>query len=391
MKRRLLLTTILLVVTMSNAQKIQSSIEQIYDGNSYINDKGKNYDYNSNGKLVSETSFWWNVGSNPAGWSPSSKKSYTYNSNGKVVEKLILNWNGYQHIINSSKDLYEYDNSGRIIKATYQEWNNDQWENSDQVNISYDNNKLTEAIIKKWEGTGWILDGRNTATYTDNKLTEGIEEDFVNGEYVNKSRITITYHNNFIKTSKKENWSIFSDWQLIERKEYVLDQSGNRTSETFISSSNDNYRIEYSYDASSFLEDFYHPFEEKTGFDYFSEDFPYVNKIISQTKLHYNSLTNDYDVPSRRITYDYDNSITPLSTKNFEGVNNVNVYPNPSNEFILISGLQKNENIKIYDVLGKVAKEKSVMPNQKIDIQDLNNGIYFLKIENRHTLKLVKK
>jgi hypothetical protein len=31
------------------------------------------------------------------------------------------------------------------------------------------------------------------------------------------------------------------------------------------------------------------------------------------------------------------------------------------------------------------------MPNQKIDIQDLNNGIYFLKIENRHTLKLVKK
>jgi hypothetical protein len=107
--------------------------------------------------------------------------------------------------------------------------------------------------------------------------------------------------------------------------------------------------------------------------------------------LPYNPLTNDYDVPSRRITYDYDNSITPLSTKNFEGVNNVNVYPNPSNEFILISGLQKNENIKIYDVLGKVAKEKSVMPNQKIDIQDLNNGIYFLKIENRHTLKLVKK
>jgi hypothetical protein len=389
MKRRLLLTTILLVVTMSNAQNIKSSITKSYEDNSYKNKEGQNYEYDDEGNLISAIRFGWTENSTTAGWSPSSKELYTYNSKGKLEELLSLGWD--DQYINKTRRLYEYNDSGRITKVTSQKWNNDQWENSKQFNISYDNNKLTEGIIKKWEGTGWILDGRNTATYTDNKLTGGIEEDFDNGEYVNKWRITITYHNNFIKTYKKENWSIFSDWQLIEGGEYVLDQSGNRTSETFISSSNENYKIEYSYDASFFLKDFYHPFEEKRWFDYFFEDFPYVNKIISQTKLHYNLLTNDYDVPITRITYDYDNSITPLSTKNFEGVNNVNVYPNPSNEFILISGLQKNENIKIYDVLGKVAKEKSVMPNQKIDIQDLNNGIYFLKIENRHTLKLVKK
>ena len=387
MKRRLILTTILLVVTTSNAQNIKSSITKSYEDNSYINQEGKNYEYDDKGNLISESFFDWD--DNDSGWIPAIKNLYTYNSNDKITKKLTQKRGGNQsQFVDDSQQIYTY-NSESTVKIS-QEWKNGDWENLQQTTVSYNDNKLTEAILEKWKDGTWINDVRNTTTYTDDKLTQTLTEKFSNGGYVYDYKVTFTYDSNHKKTTHNKKWN-GATWDDDVTKQYFLDQAGNRTSETFISSSNDNYRIEYSYDASSFLEDFYHPFEEKTGFDYFFEDFPYVNKIISQTTLGYNPLTEKYDVPSSRITYDYENAIIPLSTQNFEGVNNVNVYPNPSSEFILISGLHKNENIKIYDVLGKVVKEKIVVPNQKIDIQDLNNGIYFLKIENRHTLKLVKK
>ncbi|QQY83756.1 T9SS type A sorting domain-containing protein [Tamlana sp. s12] len=72
-------------------------------------------------------------------------------------------------------------------------------------------------------------------------------------------------------------------------------------------------------------------------------------------------------------------------------VNNLSLYPNPSSDFIQVSGLNKTVDYRIYSVLGSEVGSGTVFENKKIGIANLINGIYFLKLESGHTIKFVKK
>jgi len=64
--------------------------------------------------------------------------------------------------------------------------------------------------------------------------------------------------------------------------------------------------------------------------------------------------------------------------------------PTLSNGFISISGLIKDSNFKIYNIEGKEILNSTISPNQNINIKNLNNGIYFLKLENGKSFKFLK-
>jgi len=68
-----------------------------------------------------------------------------------------------------------------------------------------------------------------------------------------------------------------------------------------------------------------------------------------------------------------------------------NIFPNPAKTFILIEhNNKKEENIKIFDITGKYVKELNINSEKlKIDISDLEKGIYFIKIGNT-TKKFIK-
>ena len=57
-------------------------------------------------------------------------------------------------------------------------------------------------------------------------------------------------------------------------------------------------------------------------------------------------------------------------------------YPNPTNNIINIEGLNKNENntIQIFDVQGKLVITKTINEKGTIDLSELKNGIYVIKI-----------
>lgn len=87
-----------------------------------------------------------------------------------------------------------------------------------------------------------------------------------------------------------------------------------------------------------------------------------------------------------------ENAVDPnLSTTGFELSKEIKLFPNPSTNYIQIQGLTKIENYKIYDVLGTKIREGVVSSNDRIDIKNLTNGIYFLKFDNGNTLKLLKE
>ena len=71
--------------------------------------------------------------------------------------------------------------------------------------------------------------------------------------------------------------------------------------------------------------------------------------------------------------------------------NKIKLYPNPSSDFIKISGLSKNENFSIYNLLGEKIKNGTIGTNEAIDIHNFSDGLYFLKLENGNTIKFLKE
>jgi hypothetical protein len=57
--------------------------------------------------------------------------------------------------------------------------------------------------------------------------------------------------------------------------------------------------------------------------------------------------------------------------------NLINIYPNPVNETLTIECKTQNALLKIKDLLGKEVKHENFTEKTKVDVSDLNEGVYF--------------
>ena len=67
------------------------------------------------------------------------------------------------------------------------------------------------------------------------------------------------------------------------------------------------------------------------------------------------------------------------------------IYPNPSDDYIQFYNLTKIENYTVYNSLGKVITNGTISKNQKIDVKNYSNGLYFFKLQNGNTFKFLKE
>lgn len=71
---------------------------------------------------------------------------------------------------------------------------------------------------------------------------------------------------------------------------------------------------------------------------------------------------------------------------------NIKIYPNPSTGFINISNLKETSHVRIFNIAGQIVKDVMVGANDsRIDIQDLAQGFYFVELEGKKTIKLLKR
>jgi len=85
-------------------------------------------------------------------------------------------------------------------------------------------------------------------------------------------------------------------------------------------------------------------------------------------------------------------STEPLSNYEEIIVKNKNIiYPNPSSGSITILGIYEKQAYKIYNLMGAEVLKGSINFNENIEIRNLTEGLYFLKLENGNTLKFIKK
>ncbi len=107
---------------------------------------------------------------------------------------------------------------------------------------------------------------------------------------------------------------------------------------------------------------------------------------VEQTGWVFLTATNDYGISVRDSVYV---DVTSAPQGIYENLENLNVYPNPACERIVISDLTKDADIiiKIYAIDGKTMLKKSFYNTGNkvyLNIESLHSGYYTIQISDRN-------
>jgi len=69
----------------------------------------------------------------------------------------------------------------------------------------------------------------------------------------------------------------------------------------------------------------------------------------------------------------------------------IGVFPNPSHDFLQLSNTENPETYTIINTLGQEILKGNIDENDKINIRNLNKGLYYLKLANGTTRVFIKK
>ena len=78
-----------------------------------------------------------------------------------------------------------------------------------------------------------------------------------------------------------------------------------------------------------------------------------------------------------------------LGVEDNELANSINLYPNPSDNFVTINSDKSIQKIEVYNITGKLVKRLTNFEN-KISINNLSSGIYFLKFSSDNATAVKK-
>lgn len=389
MKKITLFMVIIFTITLQGQNKLLSSTEEFNNGSSWEKGTGVNFEYDVNNNLIQETGLYWN--SDSGNWENSRKDVYVYNANNKATEEISYVWDPLTNVyIKEYRSTHTYNGSGKIIGTVGEIWDGLQWVNDYKSEFFYNGSNLLNSYLSySWNVSQWENDYRGTLTYNaNNRVISELDEKLNGSLWENSYRSFVTYNgNNKIITYQGEEWDGFV-WGKSSAENYNFDANGNRINftETYTGSQ---YKTVYTYDTSALMSGFVHPFKDKTGLDYFYEDFPYVNKVLTEDQFYYDTSTS-------RKTYSYTNSIT-LGTKQTEATNEktVAVYPNPTTSVVNLdfSNEVTFDKVVVIDVTGRVVLQQEGNTKQ-INVEKLVAGLYVIQAysgNEKFTTKFVKE
>jgi ribosomal protein L23 len=116
------------------------------------------------------------------------------------------------------------------------------------------------------------------------------------------------------------------------------------------------------------------------------------NSIIDEVKI-FNVALTETEISTMFNSYGInpnDGSLNTTGIKNFSS-QNIEVYPNPASEKIMLKNANDKVWANIYSVTGKLVKTVQLASGEKeIDIKSLNNGFYYITVLNSKN-KIVTK
>ncbi len=83
-------------------------------------------------------------------------------------------------------------------------------------------------------------------------------------------------------------------------------------------------------------------------------------------------------------------SLLQLGIGEREGISEMAVYPNPTKRFVSLNEMGNSADIQLLTINGEVIFTKEIRRGEKIDLSGLDEGIYFLRINELETVRIQK-
>lgn len=97
-------------------------------------------------------------------------------------------------------------------------------------------------------------------------------------------------------------------------------------------------------------------------------------------------ITETYSIATNQLTQGFHQTNLILSSiEDLTTDYSIDVYPNPTSNYISVETLKNNElmNIEIFDINGKLIYHETFTEKTIINVKNYNNGSYFFKISNQ--------
>ena len=105
-----------------------------------------------------------------------------------------------------------------------------------------------------------------------------------------------------------------------------------------------------------------------------------VSMLIDDT----DRIDNGYSSTiNEAVTEGYIACVSSIEGNELNGPDIINVYPNPTKENIIISNINEELELKIYDLQGKLVLIKKVNNLSKVNLSELSKGVYNLKFKGK--------
>lgn len=318
-----------------------------------------------------------------------------------IIEKKIQEKeNENEDWINSKKYFYEYDTSNLKTNEIWLEWNKDmnKWENSYLGHYQYNDFLLVNETWGKWDQDSFMLCCRTLYNYNnDEKLIHKLGQNRNNeiDTWYDKKEynydfnefgenILYSYIENGLKIRKFENE--FDNENKFIKLIYQIGDENNkwenvqRILATYFNEENRKEFLDQRWNKETL---------EWYNFNKSTYAYDYNENLVQKIYLIWNIDENDWR-KNRKEEYFW----SQLNTNKLENLKFANppIFPNPASNFISISEaeLSNISRVEIFSDSGKLLKSQIEIYSGFLDISDLKNGMYFLRIINSQGQQIIK-
>ena len=193
-------------------------------------------------------------------------------------------------------------------------------------------------------------------------------------------------------------------WILQWKFEYVYDSSGNETLETafrwdeiseqWIPSE----KISHTYDVDgNAILQIHEYWDENTSQWKLAGKEKYETVVTDSVKqvvtYDWDESTSQWELTLRLTFYYSDPGVTSIHDVSSA---ELKVYPNPATEFVVFDGIESSGSayVELFDIQGKIVLSQTIDHNQKVYVQQLDQGLYLYKFSldgKTYTGKLIIK
>lgn len=370
--------------------QLVQTIEQIWmaDSSKWRNSGRSTYEYEED-LLVSKLDQYWFTGRND--WGNAEGADYFYNNDGQLEKEVINNYDtGTENYQNLYTNYYYYNENGCLVAEDNEILSiHGQYPNHYYEYAVDENCHVTSRLWKTYEING------DTTLKKNHYVNDEQGHVKVDSQYAYYNGTWQLHYERFFdydqkgRLIKKDEYLVFSSNNTREYELWTFDEIGELIHRVKVRETNSQPYREISKDSITVLYDSQNRLVQRRTIAYrFGTPDPpklerfeyYCDDILKQSGLD--------DLPRIfQTTYQYDVGLDNDCIENLDS-KSVFIFPNPAtNELTIQSDLLSGQQTKIfiYDALGRQVFEQSfsVLHNTlSIDISNLNQGIYFVTIQN---------